>query len=89
MFIFLQKCKIIHVFRVPGGKQLLPLVSGLGSEKAVQVLGYAWEGVVSQHIALGPGAHPTAGSSATSSHPRVPLLLSPFRGAREPYRLQD
>lgn len=36
-----QKCTIIDGFWVPRGKQLLPLVSGLGSEKAVLVLGNA------------------------------------------------
>lgn len=58
MFIFLQNpIIIIRIVWVPGGKPLLPLVDGLGSEKIAQAMGKAGEGDVLQHIPFRPGKY--------------------------------
>lgn len=76
MFIFLQKrIIIIKIVWVPGGKLLLPLVYGLGSEKIAQAMGNAGEGDVLQHIPFRPGTCPTAGCPASINWKYFIILL--------------
>lgn len=76
VFIFLQKrIIIIRIVWVPGGKLLLQLVYGLGSEKLAQAMGKAGEGDVLQHIPFRPGTCPTAGCPESINWKNFIILL--------------